>query len=235
MFSYGLKPENTIAVDTKGILNRQRKDIEMKKAQLPDKWKFCETTNKEQRSGGIPEALKGVDVCIALSQPGPGVIKKEWVQEMATDPVIFACANPIPEIWPWEAKEAGAKVVATGRSDFPNQVNNSLGFPGIFRGTLDVRARTITDEMCIAAAEELAKCARERGLNPDYIAPNMDEWEVFPREAVAVGMKAQEQGVASLKISRDELYDRSSTIIKRSRDLAKNMMANGFIAPAPPE
>jgi malate dehydrogenase (oxaloacetate-decarboxylating) len=235
MFSYGLKPENTIAVDTKGILNRQRKDIEMKKAQLAEKWKFCETTNKEQRSGGIPEALKGVDVCVALSQPGPGVIKKEWVQKMATNSVIFACANPIPEIWPWEAKEAGAKVVATGRSDFPNQVNNSLGFPGIFRGTLDVRARTITDEMCIAAAEELAKCARERGLNPDYITPNMDEWEVFPREAVAVGMKAQEQGVASVKISRDELYDRSSTIIKRSRDLAKSMMANGFIAPAPPE
>jgi malate dehydrogenase (oxaloacetate-decarboxylating) len=235
MFSYGLKPANVFVVDTKGILNRQRKDIEMKKTQLADKWKFCETTNKEQRSGGIPEALKGVDVCVALSQPGPGVIKKEWVENMATDPVVFACANPIPEIWPWEAKEAGAKVVATGRSDFPNQVNNSLGFPGIFRGTLDVRARTITDEMCIAAADELAKCARERGLNPDYIAPNMDEWQVFPREAVAVGMKAQEQGVAGLKIGRDELYDRSSTIIKRSRDLTKSMMANGFIAPAPPE
>jgi malate dehydrogenase (oxaloacetate-decarboxylating) len=235
MFSYGLKPANTFVVDTKGILNRQRKDIEMKKSQLADKWKFCETTNREQRSGSIPEALKGVDVCVALSQSGPGVIKKEWVQKMATDPVVFACANPIPEIWPWEAKESGAKVVATGRSDFPNQVNNSLGFPGIFRGTLDVRARTITDEMCIAAADELAKCARERGLNPDYIAPNMDEWEVFPREAVAVGMKAQEQGVAGLKISRDELYDRSSTIIKRSRDLTKSMMADGFIAPAPPE
>jgi len=235
MFSHGLKPENTLVVDTKGILNRQRKDIEMKKAELPYKWKFCETTNKEQRSGGIPEALKGADVCIALSQPGPGTIKKEWVAKMATDSVIFACANPIPEIWPWEAKEAGAKVVATGRSDFPNQVNNSLGFPGIFRGTLDVRARTITDEMCIAAADELAKCARERGLTPDYIAPNMDEWEVFPREAVAVGMKAQEQGVAGLKISRDELYAWSSAIIKRSRDLTKSMMANGFIAPAPPE
>ena len=235
MFAYGLKPANTVVVDIKGILNRQRKDIEMKKTQLADNWKFCETTNKEQRSGGIPEALKGVDVCVAFSQPGPGVIKKEWVKKMATDPVVFACANPVPEIWPWEAKEAGAKVVATGRCDFPNQVNNSLGFPGIFRGTLDIRARTITDEMCIAAADELAKCARERGLSPEYVAPNMDEWEVFPREAVAVGMKAQEQGVAGIKISRDELYDRSSTIIKRSRDLTKSMMANGFILPAPPE
>ena len=235
MFAYGLKPQNTFVVDTKGILNRQRRDIEAKKADFPDKWRLCETTNKEQRSGGIPEALKGTDICVALSQPGPGTIKKEWVEKMATDAVIFACANPIPEIWPWEAKEAGAKVIATGRSDFPNQVNNSLGFPGIFRGTLDVRARTITDEMCIAAADELAKCARERGLNADYIAPNMDEWQVFPREAVAVGMKAQEQGIAGLKISRDELYERSSTIIKTARDLTKSMMANGFIAPAPPE
>ena len=82
---------------------------------------------------------------------------------MAHDPVVFLCANPIPEMWPWDAKEAGAAVVATGRSDFPNQVNNSLGFPGIFRGTLDVRAKTITDEMCIAAAEELAKVAEEQG------------------------------------------------------------------------
>lgn len=235
MFSYGLKPENTIVVDTKGILNRQRKDLETKKTDYPDKWSFCEKTNKEQRSGGIPEALEGVDVCVALSQSGPGVIKKEWIAKMASDAIVFACANPIPEIWPWEAKEAGAKVIATGRSDFPNQVNNSLGFPGIFRGTLDVRARTITDEMCIAAADELARCARERGIDEENIAANMDEWQVFPREAVAVGMKAQELGIAGIKISRNELYDRSSAIIKRARDLTKNMMSSGFIAAAPEE
>jgi malate dehydrogenase (oxaloacetate-decarboxylating) len=235
MFAYGLKPENTFVVDTKGILNRQRKDIEAKKTEFPEKWKFCEKTNKEQRAGGIPEALKGVDVCVALSKPGPGTIQKEWVIKMASDAIIFACANPIPEIWPWEAKEAGAKVVATGRSDFPNQVNNSLGFPGIFRGTLDVRAKTITDEMCIAAAEALAKTAEDRGISDDNVCANMDEWQVFPREAVAVGMKAQEQGIAGLKVSRDELNERASAIIKRSRDLTKHMMANGFIAPTPPE
>jgi malate dehydrogenase (oxaloacetate-decarboxylating) len=233
MFAYGLKPENTIVVDTRGILNKQRKDIFARSRDLSDKWRLCETTNKEQRSGGIPEALKGVDACLALSQPGPGVIKKEWVTTMANDSIVFACANPIPEIWPWEAKEAGAKVVATGRSDFPNQVNNSLGFPGIFRGTLDVRARTITDEMCIAAAEELAKCAREQGLDEDYIAPNMDEWEVFPREAVAVGMKAQEQGVAGLKMNRKELFERSSNMIKKSREMTQSLMANHFIDPVP--
>jgi malate dehydrogenase (oxaloacetate-decarboxylating) len=235
MFAYGLKPENTFVVDTKGILNRQRKDIEAKKDEFADKWKFCEKTNKEQRSGGIPEALKGVDVCVALSKPGPDTIRKEWIANMASDAILYACANPIPEIWPWEAKEAGARVVATGRSDFPNQVNNSLGFPGIFRGTLDVRARTITDEMCIAAADELAKCARERGLSEDYIMPNMDEWQVFPREAVAVGMKAQEQGIAGIKISRDDLFEGAQAIIKSARDLTKHMMSNGFIAPAPKE
>ena len=104
----------------------------------------------------IPDAIKGADVVIALSRSGPGVILPEWIETMAKDAVVFSCANPVPEIWPWEAKAAGAAVVATGRSDFDNQVNNSLGFPGIFRGTLDVRARTITDDMCFAAATALA-------------------------------------------------------------------------------
>ena len=205
----------------------------MRKAEFVDKWRLCQTTNKEQRSGGIPEAMKGSDVCIALSKPGPDTIKKEWVASMANDAILFACANPIPEIWPWEAKEAGARVVATGRSDFPNQVNNSLGFPGIFRGALDVRARTITDEMCIAAANELAKCAREKGLSEDYIAPTMDEWEVYPREAVAVALKAQEVGVAGLKLTRTQLFEQATSIIKRSRDMTQTSMKLGYIRKAP--
>jgi len=233
MFAYGVRPENTYVVDTKGILNTERKDIEMRKAEFVDKWRLCQTTNKEHRTGGIPEAMKNADVCIALSKPGPDTIKKEWVSSMAKDAIVFACANPIPEIWPWEAKEAGARVVATGRSDFPNQVNNSLGFPGIFRGTLDVRARTITDEMCIAAAEELAKFAREKGLTEDYIAPTMDEWEVYPREAVAVGLKAQELGLAGIKLTRTQLYEKASTIIRRSRDMTRTSMELGYIARAP--
>src|SRR5947208_6522883 len=100
---------------------------------------------------------------------------------MADDAVLFVSSNPVPEIWPWEAAEAGARVIATGRSDFPNQVNNSLGFPGIFRGTLDVRARTITDEMCIAAARELALVAEEKGLDEEHIVPTMEEIDVFAR------------------------------------------------------
>jgi malate dehydrogenase (oxaloacetate-decarboxylating) len=232
MFAYGIKPENTMVVDTKGILNMERKDLEMRKAEFVDKWRLCQTTNKDQRSGGIPEAMKGADVCIALSKPGPDTIKKEWVASMAKDSIIFACANPIPEIWPWEAKEAGARVIATGRSDFPNQVNNSLGFPGIFRGALDVRAKTITDPMCIAAADALAGFAREKGLSEDYIAPTMDEWEVYPREAVAVALKAQEVGVAGLKLTRTQLYEQATTIIKRSRDMTQTAMKLGYIPKA---
>jgi malate dehydrogenase (oxaloacetate-decarboxylating) len=151
---------------------------------------------------------------------------------MNKDAILFACANPVPEIWPWEAKEAGAVVVATGRSDFPNQVNNSLGFPGIFRGTLDVRARTITDEMCFAAAEALADHIGTH-LDEDHILPNMDDWEVFPREAAAVAMKAQEQGLARVQMSYDELLQNAMTIIRRSRELTQSMMKEGFIPESP--
>ena len=157
----------------------------------------------------------------------------EWVSAMAVDAIVFAVANPLPEIWPWDAKEAGAKVIGTGRSDFPNQVNNSLGFPGIFRGTLDVRAKTITDGMAIAAAYELAKVAEERGLDPDYIIPNMDEWEVFPREATAVGMKAIEEGVARRKLGRDELYEMAEERIRTTREKVKHLMEVGYIAELP--
>jgi malate dehydrogenase (oxaloacetate-decarboxylating) len=152
---------------------------------------------------------------------------------MAKDAILFACANPIPEIWPWEAKEAGVRIVATGRSDFPNQVNNSTGFPAIFRGTLDVKAKTITDEMCLAAAYELAKCAEERGIHEDYISPTMAEWEVFVREAVAVGMKAIEQGVARETLSREELTRRAEKMIKEAREATSLLMGSGLIPPVP--
>jgi len=235
LFAAGFKPANTIFVDSKGILNTSRTDLEEKQAENPYKWDFCQKTNPEQRTGGIAEALKGIDVCIALSQSGPGVIKPEWVKTMAKDSILFACANPIPEIWPWEAKEAGARIVATGRSDFPNQVNNSIGFPAIFRGTLDVKAKTITDEMCIAAAYELAKCAEDRGINEDSIISTMDEWEVFIREAVAVGLKAIEQGVAREKLNREELTNRAEKIIKEAREATALLMQSGLIPPAPEE
>jgi malate dehydrogenase (oxaloacetate-decarboxylating) len=144
-------------------------------------------------------------------------------------------ANPIPEIWPWEAKEAGAKIVATGRSDFKNQVNNSLGFPGIFRGVLDVKAKTITDDMCIAAGMELARFAEERGIDESNIVPTMNEWEVYPREAVACALRSIEDGVARVKPSRQELWDRAVSIIKNARESTEALMKAGLIKTPPPE
>jgi malate dehydrogenase (oxaloacetate-decarboxylating) len=232
IFGWGVDPSRCFMVDTKGILGKHRKDLYMRRAEFKDKWHLCQITNDEEREGGIPEAMRGADVVIALSRSGPGVLLPEWVSTMAKDAVLFACANPVPEIWPWEAKEAGAVVVATGRSDFPNQVNNSLGFPGIFRGTLDVRARTITDEMCFAAANALAEHVGTN-LHADHILPTMDDWDVFPREAAAVGMKAQELGIARLTRSYEDLYEHAKSMIKRSRDLTTSMMQNGFIPEAP--
>ena len=233
IFGWGADPSRCLMVDSKGILGKHRKDLEARKAEYVDKWKLCNITNAEGREGDIAAAMKGADVVIALSQPGPGVVKPEWVRTMAKDAIVFACANPVPEIWPWEAKEAGAAVVATGRSDFDNQVNNSLGFPGIFRGTLDVRASTITDEMCFAAAIAMADHVGDK-LAADHIMPTMDDWDVFPREAAAVGVKAIEQGLARIKLSYDQLYKQATEIISRSRKLTQMMMEEGFI-PMPEE
>jgi malate dehydrogenase (oxaloacetate-decarboxylating) len=149
---------------------------------------------------------------------------------MAKDSIVFAAANPVPEIWPWEAKEAGARIVATGRSDFANQINNSLGFPGIFRGALDIRAISITDEMCLEAAKELAKVAEDKGLSEEYIIPNMDQWEVFPREAVALGTKGIEQGVARKRAPADERFKIAEAVIKKARAEVKMLMKEKFIS-----
>jgi len=228
VFKAGGNARKSIMCDSKGTLHVGRADIENTPGQY-EKWRMCQLTNERNVDAQIGEVVEGADVLIALSRPGPGVVKKEWIKKMGKDAIVFACANPVPEIWPWEAKDAGARIVATGRSDFANQVNNSLGFPGIFRGTLNVRASTITDEMCIAAAEELAKVAEDRGLHEEYIIPTMDEWEVFPREATAVGLKAIEQGIAHKIMSKDELYSMSETIISDARAKTKMLIDKGFI------
>lgn len=232
IFGWGADPAKALMVDSKGILGKHRKDLEMRKAEYKDKWKLCNITNEEGREGDMAEAIRGADVVIALSQSGPGVLNPEWIKKMNKDGVVFACANPVPEIWPWEAKEAGAAVVATGRSDFPNQVNNSLGFPGIFRGTLDVRAHTITDEMCFAAAKALADHVGDK-LDADHILPDMDDWEVFPREAAAVAMKAVEQDLATIPTTYEKELETAKRIIKRSRDLTGMMMKENFIEEPP--
>jgi malate dehydrogenase (oxaloacetate-decarboxylating) len=233
LIRWGMKPGNIIMADTKGVIYPGRADI--KKEDDPWKYELSQKTNAEHREGDITKAFKDVDAVVAASKPGPGTIKKEWVSTMAKNSIIFACANPIPEIWPWEAKEAGARIIATGRSDFPNQVNNSLGFPAIFRGVLDVRAKTVTDDMCIAAAQELSKFAEERGMHEEDILPRMEEWEVYPREAVACALKSMDQGVARIKPSKKELYDRAKAIIQNARESTKLLMKNGLIKKVPPE
>lgn len=226
----GITPANLVMVDSKGILSKDRTDL---KEKTPVKWNMCLTTNGDNRNGDLRSAMKGMDAIIAMSKPGPGTIPKEYISLMNNDSIVFACANPIPEIWPWEAEEAGARIIATGRSDFPNQVNNSLGFPGIFRGTLDARAKTITDEMCIAAARELAKIAEDKGLSEEYIIPYMNEWEVYPREAAAVGLEAVNQGIARLQLTRRQLLDRAEAIISKSRKTADILMKKGVIKNMP--
>ncbi len=222
----GFNTEDALYVDSRGILYKEREDLTSPKNY---KYEIAQNSNPDQIQGDLGLALDGADVLISLSKSGPDVIKKEWISKMADDAIVFTCANPVPEIFPWDAKEAGARIVATGRSDFPNQVNNSVGFPGIFRGTLDVRSTTITDEMCIAAAEELAKYARNNGIHEEYIIPTMNEMNVFIDEAVAVGQKAIEQGVAKIRLSKEEAREIASNIIQKSHDEAKLLMKTGFI------
>ena len=229
----GANPAAVVACDSKGILHKRRHDIEERQAEFTDKWRVCSESNAEGVTGGIAEALRGADVCISFAKSDPDLIKPEWVKSMAENAIVFACSNPLPEIWPWDAREAGARVMGTGRGDFPNQINNSLGFPAIFRGTLDVRARTITEEMALAAAHELARFAEARGIHEDDIIPRMDEWDVFAREAAATGMKAQEQEIARLSKTWEQLYDHATKVIGDAHEATQLLMKEHYI-PQPP-
>lgn len=175
LMKYGAK--DFILLDSKGTIYDGREDLEGTKSEMAKK------TNLEKRTGGLAEAIKGTDVFIGVSLAG--LLKEEMVRSMSPNPIIFAMANPVPEIMPDEAKRAGAKIIATGRSDFPNQINNVLAFPGVFRGALDARAEKITDEMKIAAAEALA--ALIKNPTPDKIIPTVFEKGVA--EAVAEAVK----------------------------------------------
>lgn len=215
---YGFKYEKMVVVDSKGPLYAGREDVDH--LMLFNKWKYelAVKTNAEEAKE-IKDAFKNADVVIAASTPGPGVIKKEWISLMNKNAIVFALANPVPEILPSEAKEAGARIVATGRSDFPNQVNNSLIFPAVFRGVLDSRAKAITDEMIIAASEALAEFARRKGINDNYIIPRMDEWEAYYEVAAAVASKAVQLGIARVKKSREEFREIAKQKILRSRKI----------------
>ena len=227
IFAWGVDPGRAVMVDAEGILGAHRKDFPKGTPQ----YQLCQSTNLEECKGGIPQALEGADVVIAYSKPGPGVILPEWIETMAERPIVFACANPLPEIWPEDAKAAGAAVVATGRSDFPNQVNNALSFPGIFRGVLDVRARTITDEMCFAAAEALANSLN--GPDEEHILPKMTDMVIYPLQAAAVGIKAQQQGLAQVQMDYDALLNRAEFMIGSAQSATDVLMNERCIPPFP--
>ncbi len=229
----GADPAKMVLFDTKGSLHYGREDIK-KDTRFYRKWELCQTTNPGKILT-MEEAMKGADVLISLSTPGPDVIKREWVRSMAEKSIVFACANPVPEIYPYAAKEEGAFIVATGRGDFPNQVNNSIGFPGILKGALLVRAKKITDGMAIRAAHSLADFAEKRGINVEDIVPNMEEASVFPHESADVAMQAIEEGVARIKMTREQAFEIARKDIESSRKMTQLLMDKGFIEKPPME
>ena len=186
--SAGIK--NVIMCDRKGAIYAGREGLNWIKEEM------AEVTNLEKKAGSLADMLVGADVFIGVS--APGTVTTEMVKTMNKDAIVFACANPTPEIFPDEAKAGGAAVIATGRSDFPNQVNNVLAFPGVFRGTFDVRASDINEEMKMAAATALADLITEEELNADYIIPKAFDPRVGPAVAKAVAEAARRTGVARI-------------------------------------
>ena len=229
----GANPRDLIVLDSKGILHPEREDID--KLLLRNRWKhdIALRTNGDRVSGGLKEALDGADALVAAAGQGPEMIKPDQISVMNKRAITFFLANPVPEMLPKAAHEAGAEIVATGRSDYPNQVNNSLLFPAIFRGALDVRARTITDPMVIEAAKQLAEFARGKGISKNYILPTMVQWEVYPLVAATVGQAAVREGVARKKLSRKESLSVATKMIEHSRKVMDALRRNGIILDPP--
>ena len=230
----GVPADNVTMADSKGILSPNREDLESNRQSFPEKWEYALLTNSAGRTGSVRAAIEGSDVLVSASVPGPRTFDPVVLQGMNSDAIAFFMANPIPEVWPWEAEEAGVRIIGTGRSDFPNQINNSIGFPGIFRGTLDVCATTITDEMAIAAAYSIADTAGKRGINEKYIVPSMMETEVFVDEAVAVGRKAIDQGIARRVVPEGQLRREAERTIRHAQEEAALLVREGHI-PLPPD
>ncbi len=228
----GADPAKVAMFDSRGGLHAGRADVAAD-PRFYRKWEICQATNPD-RIADVATALRGADVLISLSRPGPDVIRPEWVRAMAKNAIVFACANPVPEIYPYAAKAAGARVVATGRGDFPNQVNNSLGFPGILKGALLVRAKKITDAMAIAAAETIAGFAERQGLSPDRIMPLMTDDGVFAETAAAVARQAARDGVARRSLVPEQVRERAQKDIADAHR-AMELLATSGLIPPPPE
>jgi len=233
LISLGHDPHRLSLVDQRGVLHAERDDVDELMVRNPWKYRLALRTDGGGRTGDLAAAVAGADVLVAASTPTPGSVRAEHIRAMARDPVVFALANPDPEIWPDEARAAGAAVVATGRSDFPNQVNNSLVFPAVFRGVLDARARSIPDELVLAAARELARGAERRGVSVHHLLPTMEEPEVFPEIAAAVGDASVRLGIARHRLSHEEFLDRARSLMDRSARLVRTLGRAGLISPLP--
>jgi len=202
--------QDVVLLDRKGAIYKGRRNLNWIKQEM------AEVTNQDKVKGGLADVVKGRDVFIGLS--APGVLTTDMVKSMAKEPMIFALANPTPEIMPDKAFAGGASIVATGRSDFPNQVNNSLAFPGIFRGALDARVRNITDEMKIAAAQAIAYLVKDEDLRPEWIIPKGTDFSVAPAVAEAVARKAVETGMARVEVDPAAVAARVRRFVYEERD-----------------
>jgi len=204
---YKLGVRDIIMCDTKGIIYEGRTE-----GMNPIKELIAKITNRDKIKGTLADAMKGADVFVGVS--AAGAVTPEMVQSMNRDPIIFAMANPVPEIMPEDAKAAGAAIVGTGRSDFPNQVNNVLAFPGIFRGALDVHATNINEEMKLAAAYAIADLISDDEVNVDYVIPKPFDPRVAAHVAAAVAKAAMESGVARRHVDPEEIKERTMKLTK---------------------
>jgi malate dehydrogenase (oxaloacetate-decarboxylating) len=233
LLALGHDPHRLTLVDQRGVLHAERDDVDELMVRNPWKYRLALRTNGGGRTGDLAGAVEGADVLVAASTPVPGTVRPEHLRAMAREPIVFALANPVPEIWPDVARSAGAAIVATGRSDFPNQVNNSLVFPAVFRGVLDARARAIPEEVVLVAARALADGAERRGLGPHHLLPTMEEPEVFPEIAAAVADEAVRLGIARLRLSHDEFLERAKTLMGRPLRLVRALARARLTPPMP--
>ena len=231
LMAAGFKGSNLIIADSKGILQPEREDMDTLMLNNPWKYQLAMSTNGERRKGPSEESFRGADAVISAARPGPDTIKPEWIKTMNSDPIIFALANPVPEIWPNKAKEAGAKVIATGRGDFPNQINNSLIFPGVFRGVLDARSRGVNFNIMVKASYEIANFVK--APTEDSIVPTMDNWELYPQVASAVARATVDEGLARRTNSTEGFYKIAREIIEENRNAYRKLVDGNIIKKLP--
>lgn len=223
----GFKMGNIIMVDSHGILEPDREDMDRLMITNPWKYRLAMITNSERRIGATENSFRDADIVVSAAKSDPDFIHGEWIRTMASDPVVFALANPNPEIWPEKAREYGARIVATGRGDFPNQINNSLVFPAVFRGVLDARSRGVNFRVMVKAAEEIANYVKDP--QPDRIVPTMEDLDMYPKVASAVAYSTVEEKLSRKPDSREGFYRKAMEVIDTNRERYNKLLESGII------